>query len=157
MFLCPLSVFLSFLFCFVLFCFCFCFCFLFFFQFCVLTYWDHYHKVLTHLNLSKSTNQVTVSNEHMNHPLPSVTGVYFPLCISYWPKEGRACLIYHQLWHLRYEILQNKKFDVEKVISKLSEDFTTVIDSTHSNALFEGISLRLWYDPPRSRFILWHS
>ena len=30
------------------------------------------------------------------------------------PKEGRACLIDHQQWHLLYDILENKTSDVKK-------------------------------------------
>ena len=44
----------------------------------------------------------------------ALTDVYFPLCMSCLPKEGRACLIDHRQWHLWYDILENKKFDVKK-------------------------------------------
>ena len=43
-----------------------------------------------------------------------------------------------------YDILENKKFDVKKCIPKISEEFTIVINLTHSNAWFEGVSQRPW-------------
>ena len=46
----------------------------------------------------------------------------------FWlPKEGRACLIAQRQWHLRYDILKNKKIDVKKLIPKISEEFSIVI------------------------------
>ena len=36
-------------------------------------------------------------------------------------------LIDHQQWHLRYEILENQNFDVEKLLSMKNEEFTVVI------------------------------
>ena len=46
----------------------------------------------------------------------------------FWlPKEGRACLIAQRQWHLRYDILKNKKIDVKKLIPKVSEEFSIVI------------------------------
>ena len=52
---------------------------------------------------------------------------YFPLFIFCWPKGGRACLIAQSQCYLRYDILKNKKFDVKKLVPKISEEFTIVI------------------------------
>ena len=55
---------------------------------------------LTHSNLSKSTNQVTLTNGHMNHLFWAYGNLvhyhinpYFLLFLFSWPEEGRACLI----------------------------------------------------------------
>ena len=45
----------------------------------------------------------------------------------WWPKEGRTCLIAQRQWHLRYDILKNEKFDVKKLIPKISEEFSIVV------------------------------
>ena len=52
---------------------------------------------LTHWNRSKSTNQVTLSNEHINHLFWAQGNLvhcrinpYFPLLIFCWRKEERA-------------------------------------------------------------------
>ena len=42
-------------------------------------------------------------------------------------EDSRACLIAPRHWHLRYEILKNKKFDVKKLIPKILEEFSIVI------------------------------
>ena len=42
-------------------------------------------------------------------------------------EDSRACLIAPRHWHLRYEILKNKKFDVKKLIPKTLEEFSIVI------------------------------
>ena len=88
---------------------------------------------LTHSNQSGSTNQVTLSNEHMNHFFWAYINLVhyrinpcFPLFMFWWPKEGRACLIAQRQWHLRYDILKNKKFDVKKLIPKILEEFSVV-------------------------------
>ena len=38
-----------------------------------------------------------------------------------------TCLIDQRQWHLPYDILKNKKFDVKKLKSKISEEFTIAI------------------------------
>ena len=50
-------------------------------------------------------------------------------------------MIDHRQWHLRYDILENKKFDVKKLIPKITEEFTIVTNLTPSNAWFEEVSL----------------
>ena len=53
----------------------------------------------------------------------SLTGVYFVLYTSCWPKE--VCTwrtiyqIDHQQWHLPYDILENNKLDVEKLTKNI--------------------------------------
>ena len=42
-------------------------------------------------------------------------------------EDSRACLIAQRQWHLRYDILRNKKFDVKKLIPKISEEFSIAI------------------------------
>ena len=66
------------------------------FCFRLFPYWNYYRNFtgLTHSNPSKSINQVTLSNEHTN--------VYFPSCISCWPKEGRVWMrpiVAFVVWH----------------------------------------------------------
>ena len=78
----------------------------------------------------------------MSLPHKFLTGVYFPLRISYGPKEGRACLINHRQWHLLYDTFENKKFYVKKLTKNIGRVFTIVINLTLSNAWFEGVSLR---------------
>ena len=34
-------------------------------------------------------------------------------------EDSRACLIAERQWHLRYDILRNKKFDVKKHIESI--------------------------------------
>ena len=51
------------------------------------------------------------------------------------------CLIDHGHWHLWYDILENKKFDL-KNLPKISEAFTIAINLTPSSAWFKGVSLR---------------
>ena len=71
---------------------------------------------LTHSDLLKSINQVNLSSKHMNNLLwgkvslshKSLRDVYFPLCISCWSVEGRACMIDHRQRHLRYGTLEDK-------------------------------------------------
>ena len=47
----------------------------------------------------------------------------------------------HRQWHLWYDILENKKFDV-KNLPNISKASTIVINLTPSNAWCEGVSLR---------------
>ena len=86
---------------------------------------------LTHSNSSKSTNQVTLISEHMNllfgRKVTCFTIPYFPLFMVWWPKEGHTCLIAQRQWHLRCDILKNEKFDVKKLIPKISEEFSVVV------------------------------
>ena len=37
-------------------------------------------------------------------------------------------------WNLRYDSLENEKFDVKKLIPKISEDFTFIINLTLKKA-----------------------
>ena len=52
-------------------------------------------------------------------------------------------MVDHRQWHLRYDIIENKKSGVKKLIPKISVEFTIEINLTPSNAWFEWISLRL--------------
>ena len=42
-------------------------------------------------------------------------------------EDSRACLIAQRQLHLPYGILKNEKFEVKKLIPKISEEFTIVI------------------------------
>ena len=117
--------------------FCFSLCFMSFFRFFFVFVFCPIEITtanLTHSNIQKILNQVTLSNKHMNH-LFWVKGSldhyhinsYFSLFIFYWPKEGYTSLIAHRHRHFRYGILKNKKFDVKKLLPKISAEFTIVI------------------------------
>ena len=102
--------------------FCFSVCFPSFFRFFfVFVFWPIETTTtnllgLTHSDLPKIINQVNLSNKQMNHLLwgkvslshKSLRDVYFPLCISCWSVEGRACLIDRRQQHLRYDTLENQ-------------------------------------------------
>ena len=42
-------------------------------------------------------------------------------------EDSRACLIARRQWDLPYDILKNEKFEVKKLIPKISEEFSIVI------------------------------
>ena len=90
---------------------------------------------------AKCTNQVTLSNRHMNY----LTGAYFLLRISCWPKEGRACLINHRQWRLWYEILKNKKFDVKKLTENIGKVYYCNIFDSFRFLVWRVLATRAWH------------
>ena len=49
-------------------------------------------------------------------------------------KKEAWCLIDHRQWHLRYDNFENKRFDANKIIPKISEESTIAMNLISSNA-----------------------